>query len=81
MSLNIKDEHIHDLVRRAATRTGLSQTRVVERAGVGLRASLEAEGAASGLDQLLDRVHAELTASGGALDFDALYDPETGLPR
>ena len=64
MSLNIKDEHIHDLVRRAAARTGLSQTR-----------------AASGLDQLLDRVHAELTASGGALDFDALYDPETGLPR
>ena len=81
MSLNIKDEHIHDLVRRAATRTGLSQTRVVERAVVELLASLEAEAAASGLDQLLDRVLAELTASGGALDFDALYDPETGLPR
>ena len=81
MSLNIKDEHIHDLVRRAATRTGLSQTRVVERAVVELLASLEAEGAASGLGQLLHRVHAELTASGGALAFDALYDPETGLPR
>lgn len=81
MSLNIKDEHIHDLVRRAAARTGLSQTRVVERAVVELLASLEAEAAASGLDQLLDRVHAELTASGGALDFDALYDPETGLLR
>ena len=77
--MNIKDEHIHDLVRRAAARTGLSQTRVVERAVVELLASLEAE--ASGLDQLLDRVHAELTASGGALDFDALYDPEMGLPR
>ena len=81
MSLNIKDEHIHDLVRRAAARTGLSQTRVVERAVVELLASLEAEAAASGLDQLLDRVYAELTASGGALDFDALYDPETGLLR
>ena len=79
--MNIKDEHIHDLVRRAAVRTGLSQTRVVERVVVELLASLEAEAAASGLDQLLNRVHAELTASGGALDFDALYDPETGLPR
>ena len=79
--MNIKDEHIHDLVRRAAARTGLSQTRVVEQAVVELLASLEAEAAASGLDQLLNRVHAELTASGGALDFDALYDPETGLPR
>lgn len=81
MSLNIKDEHIHDLVRRAAARTELSQTRVVERAVGELLASLDAEAAASGLDPLLGRVHAELTASGGALDFDALYDPETGLPR
>ena len=63
------------------TRTGLTQTRVVERAMSELLASLEAEAAASRLNQLLDRVHTELTASGGPLDFDALYDPKTGLPR
>ncbi|WP_185744298.1 hypothetical protein [Arachnia propionica] len=33
------------------------------------------------LDELLDRVHAELTATGGPLDFDPLHDPDTGLPR
>ena len=32
MSLNIKNEHVHDLVREAARRTGKSQTSVVEEA-------------------------------------------------
>lgn len=81
MSLNIESEHIHDLVRQTVTRTGLDQTHMVERAVVELLASLEAKAAASGFDQLLGRVCAEPTASGGAPDFDALYGPETGLPQ
>ena len=30
MSLNIKNERVHDLAREAAQRTGQSQTRVIE---------------------------------------------------
>ena len=81
MSLNIKDERIHDLVREAASRTGLSQTRVGETAITALLGTLEAEGAHSGLDELLERVYLELSATEGPLDFDSLYDPSTGLPR
>ena len=81
MSLNIKDERIHDLVREAASRTGLSQTRVVEKAITDLLGKLDAEDAHSGLDELLERVYLELSASEGPLDFDSLYDPSTGLPR
>ena len=32
MSLNIKNEHVHQLARDAAARTGLSQTGVIEEA-------------------------------------------------
>ncbi len=81
MSLNIKDERIHDLVREAASRTGLSQTRVVEKAITDLLGRLDAEGSRSGLDDLLERVYLELSATEGSLDFDSLYDPSTGLPR
>ena len=81
MSLNIKDERIHDLVREAASRTGLSQTRVVEKAITDLPGKLDAEGSRSGLDELLERVYLELSATEGPLDFDSLYDPSTGLPR
>lgn len=81
MSLNIKDERIHEMVREAASRTGLSQTRVVEKAVSDLLGRLATEKARHELDELLDRVHAELTATGGPLDFDSLYDPDTGLPR
>ena len=81
MSLNIKDERIHDLVREAASRTGLSQTRVVEKAITDLLGKLNAEDAHSGLDELLERVYLELSATEGPLDFDSLYDPSTGLPR
>ena len=81
MSLNIKDERIHDLVREAASRTGLSQTRVVEKAITDLLEELDAEDAHSGLDELLERVYLELSATEGPVDFDSLYDPSTGLPR
>ena len=81
MSLNIKDERIHDLVREAASRTGLSQTRVVEKAITDLLGKLDAEGAHSGLDELLERVYLERSATEGPGDFDSLYDPSTGLPR
>ena len=81
MSLNIKDERIHALVREAASRTGLSQTRVVEKAITDLLGKLDAEDARSGLDELLERGYLELSATEGPLDFDSLYDPSTGLPR
>lgn len=85
MSLNIKNERVHDLVREAARRTGKSQTSVVEEA---LRRYLE-ELTRDSHDEGGRRL-AEIFADLDALraerpdlfefDADALYDPETGLP-
>ena len=42
MSLNIKNERVHELIKRAAMRTGQSQTSVVESAMTRFLAELEA---------------------------------------
>lgn len=88
MSLNIKDERIHELVREAARRAGLSQTRVVARAIEEFLARMEAEDEREARRRRLDALWEEwqrdpLTDEEKAAMQrveDSLYDPETGLP-
>lgn len=77
MSLNIKNEHVHGLVREAARRTGKTQTGVVELALEQLLANLA--DADSNLDELIAGLQTDIAAR-GPLSTDDLYD-ETGLPR
>ena len=86
MSLNIKNEHVHELAREAARRTGKSQTSVIEEALERLLADLERERRRVGLKEDLLAIaadfHARTVAAGdGPLSSDWLYDDETGLPR
>ena len=82
VSLNIKNEHVHDLVRQAAERTGLSQTSVVEEAISQLLRRLDAEQdeRRRRVDEILDDIRGLLTDEDrAALNSDFLYD-ENGLP-
>ena len=82
VSLNIKNEHVHDLVRRAAERTGLSQTSVVERAIEQLLASLDddLDERRRQAEEILEVMVGRLSdADREALGSDLLYD-EDGLP-
>jgi len=83
VSLNIKNEHVHDLVRQAAERTGLSQTSVVERAIEQLLASLDdnKEARRRSVDAILAEIRVQMRKPGPPLlTDDDLYD-ENGLPR
>jgi len=91
MSLNIKNERVHAMVREAAERTGMSQTSVVEEA---LRRMLkeldERESEVGGPDR--QARHNKIMATLAEIDAlmtpelktllttDDLYDEETGLP-
>jgi len=89
MSLNIKNERVHAMVREAAERTGMSQTSVVEEA---LRRMLkelderesksadsESEDRFNELMAIAARIHARLTPERRArLTTDDLYD-ENGM--
>lgn len=84
MSLNIKKPRVHELAREAASRTGMSQTSVIEAALEHYLESLEGpdEEAArwKRVDGILARLDAVLTDDDRrALTFDDLYD-ENGLP-
>jgi antitoxin VapB len=83
MSLNIKNERTHALVRELATLRGVSQTEAVEEA---VRARLSALQAEKDVEARHERVlgiaremSAILRESGGPLSTDDLYD-ELGLP-
>jgi antitoxin VapB len=82
VSLNIKNERVHDLVREAARRTGKSQTSVVEEA---LRRYLDELSRAAGHDRT-DEILAEIRkawrdgAGADRMEIEDLYDPDTGLP-
>ena len=84
MSLNIKNEHVHDLVREAARRTGKSQTSVVEEA---LRSYLDelgreqehAESRQQAREVLADIQRRVAAAGGPRVEVEDLYD-ENGLP-
>lgn len=77
MSLNIKNERVHDLAREAARRTGMNQTSVIEAALERLLAQLDDE--AETIDHLIAELQEDVS-SHGRLSTDDLYD-EAGLPR
>lgn len=88
MSLNIKNETVHELAREAARVSGLSQTSAIEQA---LRQFLRDRGIdpeeqdrerrRARLLAMGTRFHAEeATPGGGVVRIDDLYDEETGLP-
>jgi len=86
MSLNIKNERVHQLVREAAQRTGLSQTSVIEEALKHYLRDLDEQQSATRrrVDEILAVFDARLTDQDRAemtKMMDDLYDDETGLPR
>jgi antitoxin VapB len=85
MSLNIKNEYVHDLAREAARLTGKSQTSVIEEALEKLLADLEHERRKVGLKEDIMAIAADFQArltpqDRERLTTDWLYDDETGLP-
>ena len=85
MSLNIKNEHVHELAREAARLTGKSQTGVIEEALEKLLADLEHERRKVGLKEdimaIVEDFQARLTPEDRErMTTDWLYDDETGLP-
>lgn len=87
MSLNIKNERTHALVRQLATLSGMSQTDAVTDAVEHRLAELSAaprDDRAARLARVLElaREIRESFEPDGIPDIDAeLYDVETGLPR
>lgn len=80
MSLNIKNERVHALVRHASQLTGLSQTAVVERAVERFVKDATADERAAELDALLAEIHEIVRTTDGPTTTDFLYD-ELGLPK
>lgn len=88
VSLNIKNERTHALVRELAMLTGMSQTDAVtdavERRLTELRRETdeEREARVQRILALADQIAPTLRAAWGGKDpTEDLYDPETGLPR
>jgi len=89
VSLNIKNERVHDLARQAAVVTGKSQTGAVEEALELLLRSYDADPERVRSARTLDVVRslvAEYVADPGVphreiTAVDDLFDTRTGLPR
>ncbi len=86
MSLNIKNEHVHELAREAALLTGQSQTSVIERALEEFlareRREPEREVRKRRVDELLEQIDARTTDEDRARArqiMEDMYD-ENGLP-
>lgn len=83
MGLNFTNERVHALAREAASRTGQTQTKVIEMALERLLAELDKPGPEvmrAKVDAILAAVDAEMTdETRAALLADDLYD-ENGLP-
>jgi antitoxin VapB len=84
MSLNIKNERVHELAREAARRTGKTQTSVIEEALARLLADLDPEPQLQNrlhrVQRALDDVDRRLTDDDRAsMSTDQLYD-DRGLP-
>jgi antitoxin VapB len=83
MSLNIKNERVHDLAREAAQLSGMSQTAVIEEALTQYLDHLrdDEQTRRERVQALLDDFHRRLTlADRAAMTTDDLYG-EDGLPR
>jgi antitoxin VapB len=81
VGLNIKNEHVHELVREAARRTGKSQTSVVEEALRRYLDELARAAKRTRADDILAEMRAELAGVDLRMEIEDLYDPHTGLPR
>jgi len=83
VSLNIKNERTHALVRELATLTGMSQTDAVTDAVEHRIAELKTRESTEGQAARILRLAGEFRhhAGGVLLTTDDLYDDETGLPR
>lgn len=81
VSLNIKNERVHDLVRQAAKITGKSQTSVVEEALRKYLDDIAREDRLREADEILAEMRKIIRESGVPLmRHEDLYDPVTGLP-
>lgn len=86
MSLNIKNQRVHDLAREAARVTGKSQTGAIEEALERLLKEYGEDPAKRALEERLARIREtaqawrDANAGRPVLHPDDLYDPETGLP-
>ncbi len=83
MSLNIKNERTHALVRELAEATGLSQTSAVEQAVERWLHELRRDERAAQAHALLEEIWATVTDDDRAAvrrELDEMYD-ENGLPR
>lgn len=84
MSLNIKNDRVHDLARRAARLSGATQTGAIEEALSRYLAELETEadggdGRRARVDLILSDMRVRIAADDVPLATDDLYD-DTGLP-
>jgi Uncharacterized protein conserved in bacteria len=81
MSLNIKNEHVHELVREASKRTGKSQTSVVEEALRHYLDELDRDTREQRVDEILAAIDARRAQNPDLYNFDvdSLYDA-SGLP-
>lgn len=83
MSLNIKNQRVHDLAREAARRSGETQTSVIEKALEQYLADLDVVQTQKQvrLDEILADIHSRVRATEHLhVTIEDLYDPETGLP-
>lgn len=89
MSLNIKNQRVHDLAREAARITGKSQTSVIEEALERLLADYGVDRERERINRTIDDVkrlaadyRADMTrVNDEILTIEDLYDEATGLPR
>jgi antitoxin VapB len=80
VSLNIKNERVHELAREVARRTGQSQTSAIEAALRAYLAQLDRAQRVHRLDALIRDMQQQVAAAGGLrMAVDDLYD-ERGLP-
>ncbi|MDE0545197.1 type II toxin-antitoxin system VapB family antitoxin [Microbacterium sp. C7(2022)] len=85
MSLNIKNEDVHALVRELATALGVSQTSAVELAVRDKLATVRSGAEHHARQRRIERAVADAQEAFRGIDLrafaDNMYDPQTGLPR
>jgi len=81
MALNIKDESVHDAVKRLARLTGESQAQAVATAVNDRLAKLQQDDLAARLMALGQRTGRRMTAETKGLDHGEMLYDEEGLPR